>query len=1092
MTTAALAATVAVPTLAATPVAAEETSIQHVAIETADGSVVTVPFMDYAKAKTFGSGELGEFVNAEGNSVVAVSVAEGKFVTISALAKAKIMDSDKDTTTLLDELDEDAENLVAEEEVTDYTAYEDLGEDVAPAVESVSANNLSQFTVEFNTEVSEASATKAENYSVDTDGSLDLTNASFELQADGKTVLVTVVDGNEAAQQEKVSVTVENVENTEGAVIEDTTVEDVKFLDQVVPTADSAEVVGNDTIKVHFSEPMDVASLETKGNYEVNGGDLYIKEVNSINNGREANIVLYSDLEEGDVDVSVDGVDDQAGFTVDATDLTAEVTVDDEAPQVVGYKDATPNGVTLVFNEDIELADGTAANFYHTNSNNPVDNNITASDIDGNELTLDFTTNNLPEGTAYIYILKESLNDLWDNENNQIMHKVEVEVDEKAPTLDDFEVKSESKVELTFSEDVADVEASDFTLLDNAGDEVEDAIDSVSVTDNVVTVNFENKLSGDHGLVFEGIEDISGNEIDKTTKGFNVDDLTAPKFSDFDVTLYGAGTTDQVVRVDFGEEMATDGQYSVLDASKYIVNGNPLSNYSVDFTVVNSGKSIEIEVPNDANDGVDLVSGSNQIELARVADAAGNYTDQLSATKNLTNGDASTIGYSAELISDEEVRVTFDAELVDFDADDLMIYADELGGDAATNNDYDGSSEKLSVSRVSTSLNAKGNTVAVYTLNSKVNEDAYNTYQTNDLRVTTVASGLTSKNIYGQKLAADDDVAVTDKATPVLDVTTVAGANAQDVVLQSKSSTENKIDITFSEDIDIDTVSASTFDVDGYTVDSIVQTSDSDVITLVLDNSGNYEAPEIGTAITQQASLKDVNGNVLTGLSTEIVDDSLPTVSSATTVDADDDGQIDGYTVVFDEAVKDSSVDISKFDVNSYSNLAFNTGSTSNDNTITITFDESGSVDSDSTPQFTTTSAGAITDLAGNELATVATGSEVDGVTAYFTSGEPTATAGTSPAIDLTADLDVAGTAYYVVVADGANAPTAAEIKAGANYSGVTVQASGSLSVTTPGTQATGSETLTATTAYDVYFVAEDTNGTNLSTNVVKKDVTTN
>jgi len=864
----------------------------------------------------------------------------------------------------------------------------------------------------------------------------------------------------------------------------------VKFLDQVVPTADNAEVVGNDTIKVHFSEPMDVASLETKGNYEVNGGDLYIKEVNSINNGREANIVLYSDLEEGDVDVSINGVDDQAGFTVDATDLTAEVSVDDEAPQVVGYKDASPNGVTLVFNEDIELADGTAANFYHTNSNNPVDSNITASDIDGNELTLDFTTNNLPEGTAYIYILKESLNDLWDNENNQIMHEVEVEVDEKAPTLDDFEVKSESKVELTFSEDVTDVEASDFTLLDDAGDEVENAIDSVSVTDNVVTVNFENKLSGDHGLVFEGIEDISGNEIDKTTKGFNVDDLTAPKFSDFDVTLYGAGTTDQVVRVDFGEEMATDGQHSVLDASKYIVNGNPLSNYSVDFTVVNSGKSVEIEVPNDANNGVDLVSGSNQIELARVADAAGNYTDQLSATKNLTNGDASTIGYSAELISDEEVKVTFDAELVDFDADDLIIYADELGV-SGTNDDYDNVSEKLSVSRVSTSLNNKGNTVAVYTLNSKVNEDAYNTYQTNDLRVTTVASGLASKNIYGQKLAADDDVAVADKATPVLDVTTVAGADAEDVVLQSKSSTENKVDITFSEDIDPNTVSASTFDVDGYTVTSTNVVSN--VVTLTLDNSvANYAAPEVGTAITQEAAIKDANGNVLTGLSTEITDDVAPTVSSATTVDADADGQIDGYTVVFDEAVKDSSVNISKFDVNSYSNLAFNTGSTSNDNTITITFDESGSVDSNLTPNFTAT-AGGITDLSGNALGTVSTGSEADGVASHFAANEPTATTGASAAgtgdVDVTADLDADATVYYVMVTDGATAPTAAQIEAGNNAAGSAAVDSGNAAVTA-GTQITGTLNGTTATPYDVYFVAKDTAGNYSS--IVKKDATSN
>ncbi|MBV5311314.1 DUF4347 domain-containing protein [Chromatium okenii] len=95
--------------------------------------------------------------------------------------------------------------------------------------------------------------------------------------------------------------------------------------------------------------------------------------------------------------------------------------------------------------------------------------------------------------------------------------------------------------------------------------------------------------------------------------------------------------------------------------------------------------------------------------------------------------------------------------------------------------------------------------------------------------------------------------------------------------------------------------------------------------------------------------------------------------------------------------------------------------------------------------------------------------------------------------LTLAASINEAGKIYYLVVADEATAPTVAEVKAGADYGSVTKIASGN-SVTSGGTfDATFNITSLATsTAYDIYVVAEDDEGTpNMMVTATKVDVTT-
>lgn len=92
------------------------------------------------------------------------------------------------------------------------------------------------------------------------------------------------------------------------------------------------------------------------------------------------------------------------------------------------------------------------------------------------------------------------------------------------------------------------------------------------------------------------------------------------------------------------------------------------------------------------------------------------------------------------------------------------------------------------------------------------------------------------------------------------------------------------------------------------------------------------------------------------------------------------------------------------------------------------------------------------------------------------------------------ASIDEGGTIYYVVVADGAVAPSVAQVKAGQDASGGVALANDSEAVgSTPFTSSfTAVTSLSASTAYDIYFVAEDDEGTpNEQASVTKVDVTT-
>ena len=110
-----------------------------------------------------------------------------------------------------------------------------------------------------------------------------------------------------------------------------------------------------------------------------------------------------------------------------------------------------------------------------------------------------------------------------------------------------------------------------------------------------------------------------------------------------------------------------------------------------------------------------------------------------------------------------------------------------------------------------------------------------------------------------------------------------------------------------------------------------------------------------------------------------------------------------------------------------------------------------------------------------------------------WTAGWPKSEDAISNGFNAKANISAPGTAYYVVLPNGATAPTAAQVKAGKDATGTPVAANlkGSIACTLAATEYTASVTgLNGSTTYNVYFIAEDGNA-NLQSTPVMTSVTT-
>ena len=230
------------------------------------------------------------------------------------------------------------------------------------------------------------------------------------------------------------------------------------------------------------------------------------------------------------------------------------------------------------------------------------------------------------------------------------------------------------------------------------------------------------------------------------------------------------------------------------------------------------------------------------------------------------------------------------------------------------------------------------------------------------------------------------------------------------------------------------------------------------------DEAGNTQDLSVSVTVTD---LDEIAPNITTGSAT-------PTIAENTTA-------VETYTA--DEAVTWSITagdDGLLFQINSSGELAFNTAPD---------FEAPGDVGTDNMYEVTITATDAA--LNASDLMVTVSVDDVDEAAPVFETSTPTASNETISGFDINYDLDELGNVYYVVVADGDGAPTAAEVRTGTGSGGTGQLAAASASYT----DAANIESQTVSgldinTAYDVYVVAEDAAG-NLQTIATLVEVTT-
>lgn len=555
------------------------------------------------------------------------------------------------------------------------------------SIKSVEALSLKQIKVNFvkaiNNDDKKDDIEDKDNYTIynDEKNEIDQKIQKVELDQSGKFAIITMADTRSGDKFEVIKDTKNGIVNQEKYTIEfDENItgkevkEDINFKDYSSPKVDKIEVIGEDSIKVKFTEPVrphhfkDEVPYLDSDDIEINSGDISVNEIELTNNNTEATVkVGYTLKDNQKLKVRVKGsIEDYAGYgVISMIDDNVVVKKDKSLPTVKSFKNAKKNKVTLVFAQDIKFKDSDDKvkesgldDFYHTNTTNKA----TKVELDGRELTIYFDKDaELPaNGDTYINIKAGAIETLWNVQNDKIVSPVKRMVDESKLQIRSIEQDKDNgdQIIVKFSKEIDEKEAertSNYTLKDAEGNKwsINNVKKDKDNNKKVIVTTSKNLDSGKYKLTIKDVEDTAGKAIEKVTKEFTATEKDARKSDDLSVNLYKSGTTEQKLVVDFDTEMKVEGKYSVKDLAKYtlIADNNVFGkNHDKNFVkvedlygvssikAIENNKKIQIDMPYKKNkddsykieikDGKAFVDGKEaknlRLVVGKVADVDNN------------------------------------------------------------------------------------------------------------------------------------------------------------------------------------------------------------------------------------------------------------------------------------------------------------------------------------------------------------------------------------------------------------------------------------------------------------------------------------
>lgn len=470
-----------------------------------------------------------------------------------------------------------------------------------------------------------------------------------------------------------------------------------------------------------------------------------------------------------------------------------------------------------------------------------------------------------------------------------------VVADSTKPTVENVTVnEGATTIEVKFSESVDSATAQNrfnYTLKKADGSVVTISNATFkSGSTNTVQLTVSALAAGNYTLTVQNVKDRAGNTMDSYSTSLSVADLVAPTVT---AVKQGTGSNSNSIYVYFSEAVNTA---TATDVNNYLYNNKALP-AGTSITAL-SASAVKITLPSSTT----VTQGTPFAVSNNVTDVAGNkiagYGYQTTVSGTVANDLGLASGTSVVVVDKKTVKVTLNKELKTVVATDFEF-----------NNGTDWTTLTVPQQNVSY-VNKDGKAEITFTFTNNVVDEAGYVTGTTPLKVRVKQSGtygtvaVDDSTFQNTALSGASGTAAADKIAP-----TLASTNGIVTVDSNNNGKIDKIKLTFTEAINGNYLSATTFDVSGYTVTgAALDGSDSKVVWITVAEKSTPDT-DATPNIVRLGTVKDANGNDFTGLTTASasVDQAAPVIISAKYVDANGDSSVsagDKVEITFSENVK--------------------------------------------------------------------------------------------------------------------------------------------------------------------------------------------
>lgn len=562
------------------------------------------------------------------------------------------------------------------------------------ALGSVSAINLKEITVTFNQEIDKTTAETASNYT--------MSGNSFtaSLGADGKTV--TLFATNTLTNNSTANLVVKNVKTKAAdATIADTT-KAVTIADTTIPTVESVTAVSNKVFKVRFSEPIQTAP--TAASYKIadalNGGayGAFTPAAVAGSNDREFTVTTVNPIPAGDInfEVNITGtVNDYAGYVVPTVKKTVTIATDTIAPQADSVTVNNQTEVLVKFNKEVSEASVTAVqtNFKWntTNTTSGAKAATTATKVDSTTYKVTFSgANAMAAGNGYFFV-PAGITDIAGNVVAAKSFAVNIVAD-TTPAVTSVTVPSANIIQIKFNKamDATSVTTrANYVIKDSQGTEITTPGSlSYDLTNKMVVLSGLTLSDTSYTVKMTNLKDNILQTMAETTQSFTNTPSAAAQSVDAARYLDEAdGAGKDVVILPFDIPVATTGDYSILNAAKWTVNGAALTATYPNATLnINPADSKEVIIHLNAD--LTVAGADDNFAVNNFASTFGTIQTTSQAFSDITAAqarlDLSTAATSIKLLDNKTFELKVNRKLSSIDASEFAVMDQTLGADLTT------------------------------------------------------------------------------------------------------------------------------------------------------------------------------------------------------------------------------------------------------------------------------------------------------------------------------------------------------------------------------------------------------------------------